>query len=732
MEHIGTDKLKDEEKSTNSEPEIKGSGNYVTLDAGSVIANRYLVESALGSGNMGSVYKVSDREIAQTQVAIKVLHSKFSSKKNLKRFMKEARIMHQITHKNVVRTYAFGTDGDLVFYTMEYLKGKSLDTLIDEGSLTVDRIPTISIQICKGLEAIHNAQVVHRDLKPANIMVTEEGIAKIMDFGIARSDDSNMTAHGEILGSAGYMSPEIWLGEKHTEAIDIYALGVILYELCTGELPFKAKAAAALMRHHLDTIPTPPQEKNPEVPDWLNDLVMRLLEKDPMQRPRCVRDVINSLEQGRKGNLGQETGVTKLEKSGSSGLYWVLGGTIAAAIGGLLLFKGLFSDSEVENLTTLEQTTVVTSSGDKSEQEVAENKKQVAKTSPKAKKKASSSKPVKEEIVKAKPVPVKKQINQLSSADAGVGNQAEWGLLSLPDQAETQLVNAYSSLSSQGKLRAMKILGEFDSSDAVGPLELSLNSSNEKESLAARTTLELMTVSQAKQAIQRFDEKQRLAKAAEARAAEEQRIATEKAAEEARLAAAEAKKQAERAASEKEKAEALRLAEEARLEAEAKEQAARKAEELRQAEQQRELAKQEEAKQRKVEAEKLAREVEARKAEQAKAKSAVKKADAAKVSNETEKLTRTDRRRLAKESIKGGNKFFWAKDYDGAAAKYREALTLSPNNTEAMTALSRVLQAQGKKAEATDVVKRAIKVTTSSNERLKLLKLLDRINRGSN
>jgi len=783
VEYIGSDKVKEQDAEQNGQAkDQEGSGNYVTLDTGSVIANRYVVESALGSGNMGSVYKVTDREIAQTQVAIKVLHSKFSSKKNLKRFMKEARIMHQITHQNVVRTYAFGTDGDLVFYTMEYLKGKSLDALIDEGSLDVERIPTLALQICKGLESIHNAQVVHRDLKPANIMVTDEGVTKIMDFGIARSDDSNMTAHGEILGSAGYMAPEIWLGEKHTEAIDIYAIGVILYELSTGELPFKAKAAAALMRHHLDTVPIPPKEKNPDVPVWLNDLVVNLLEKDPMQRPRCVRDVINALERGKNGPAEGESVTSTMVSGGSQGGAWKIAGGILGGIAATVIVTQLFggfsgegSQAPQEHVAPSKDSFKVARSSETNSFQESLSKganSKLAPSSPSAVFKAEKVKQAKPSKVKEPkasdstassnalvqttelepavkpvidvavvvpdPVDIPSLVSGLSSSDISKVREAEVSLAGLPNQAEKEIINIFPSMSSEGRLRAIKILGDFDSTASANFLAESLGSEDAREAQFVSKTMMAMTAPQAKVAVDKFVSEQ------QAKAVETARLAKEaKEAEEAKVAKAAKAEQDAKAAREAQEAKAAKAA---RVAKEAKEaRSPREIEEAREAEEVRAARKAREAE----EAERIAEEKrfrkkaeEERKARLAKEKRNAKKlerkkqeavkAAAAKAAESTPtSLTRVERRRLAKEALAAGNKQFWSKNYDAASAQYRRAVSLDSSFTQAHTALGKSLQAQGKKAEAESVIRGAIDKNKSSSEKLKLIRLLDKINKGS-
>lgn len=269
--------------------------NYLAFEPGFTIAGRYVIQGSLGSGSRGRVYKALDTEIGRTVVAIKVLNRKFSTPKNLKRFLKEAELMHQISHRSLVRTYAFGTDRDLVFYTMELIDGLPLSEILENQGVQLADVSDYALQLCAGLEAIHNRGVVHRDLKPANILITKNKEIKIADFGIAHCEDSDLTEQGELLGSASYIAPEVWLGQETTPAVDIYALGIILYELATGSLPFLASSPAALMRSHLDSIPPQPRERNARVPLWLNDLIMSLLEKSPEKRPRSVRQISSTI-----------------------------------------------------------------------------------------------------------------------------------------------------------------------------------------------------------------------------------------------------------------------------------------------------------------------------------------------------------------------------------------------------------------------------------------------------
>lgn len=266
---------------------------------GYLIAGRYEIEKLLGSGGMGAVYLAKDRILASDHVAIKVLHRQLAfEQKYTQRFLREVQLMRRVNHPNVVRTFDVGADGDTVYLTMEYAPGRSLLRLIERDNLAVEQLPELIIQICEGLEAIHSAGIIHRDLKPENIIVVEDGTAKITDFGVARPEFSELTAHNEIIGSAAYMAPEVWSGKSLTTSLDLYGLGIILYEMATGSLPFEAESPAALMRKHLDEEPVAPREVNKAVPQWLNRVILRLMAKAPEDRPRSAREVIEMVQAG--------------------------------------------------------------------------------------------------------------------------------------------------------------------------------------------------------------------------------------------------------------------------------------------------------------------------------------------------------------------------------------------------------------------------------------------------
>lgn len=280
---------------------------FETLPTGTTIAGRYDLEKLLGVGAMGSVYLAKDLLLENELVALKILHHEFAATPMYaQRFLREVQLMRRISHPNIVRTYDVGADGELVYFTMEYVNGNSLDRLLLAGRPSFDQIENYLVQICSGLQAVHTANVIHRDLKPANVIITEDSpanvivkensVVKITDFGVARPEVSKLTGHNEVVGSAGYMAPEIWLGRKASPATDLYSLGVMLFELCTGRLPFEADSPGSLMRLHLDRQPTPLKELCPELPAWVGKLIVKLLAKSPQDRPRSAVDVIEFIQ----------------------------------------------------------------------------------------------------------------------------------------------------------------------------------------------------------------------------------------------------------------------------------------------------------------------------------------------------------------------------------------------------------------------------------------------------
>ena len=270
---------------------------------GSTIGDRYRIKGKLGEGSAARVYVAFDALI-DSDVAIKIMNYELGeSPEQHSRFMREVQLTRQITHPSVVRTFDVGMEERHPYVTMEYVQGKSLAQLIEEGLPSVSERASLLVQICEGLIAIHECGVIHRDLKPSNILVTNKLQAKIADFGIARPHDSALTRTDAILGTLTHIAPETWRSSHVSILTDIYALGVLAYELFTGQLPFSAASYAEIMRLHLEEKPEAPISLNPRLSQDLSDLILSLLEKSPSRRPGTVRQVLEKFERINPENL---------------------------------------------------------------------------------------------------------------------------------------------------------------------------------------------------------------------------------------------------------------------------------------------------------------------------------------------------------------------------------------------------------------------------------------------
>ena len=234
------------------------------LTQGSVIASRYEVLSRLGKGGMGMVYKAHDRMLDE-QVAIKVLRAEFANTPEMaKRFRHEIKLARKVTHRNVCRIHEYGEDGGVRYISMEFIEGTDLKQLVRErgGYLPAEEGFEVAIQSADGLQAIHDVGIIHRDLKTSNIMFDGRSLVRLMDFGIAkiagadRSGGGGLTSTGQIMGTPEYMSPEQCLGDKIDNRSDIYALGIVIYEVFTGTVPFRGDSpVATLFKHIQDPVP---------------------------------------------------------------------------------------------------------------------------------------------------------------------------------------------------------------------------------------------------------------------------------------------------------------------------------------------------------------------------------------------------------------------------------------------------------------------------------------------
>ncbi len=273
------------------------------LKTGSTFAGRYQVIEELGHGGMGKVYKVFDQEV-QAKMALKLIKPEVSADKTtIDRFRNELKIARDISHKNICRMYDLGREGGSYFITMEYVSGEDLKSFIRRArQLVVGTAILIAKQVCDGLAEAHRMGVVHRDLKPGNIMVDKEGNAKIMDFGIARSVSvKGITGAGVMIGTPEYMSPEQVEGKEVDERSDIYSLGIILYEMLTGQVPFEGDTPFTIAVKQKSEIPKDPQSLNAQILPDLNRLILKCLEKEKEKRYRTAEEVRSELENIEKG-----------------------------------------------------------------------------------------------------------------------------------------------------------------------------------------------------------------------------------------------------------------------------------------------------------------------------------------------------------------------------------------------------------------------------------------------
>jgi len=281
---------------------------------GDLLAGRYELEDLVGAGGMSSVYRAYDR-VLERRVALKVLHQRFSDDDEyVQRFLREARTVASLSHPNVVTVIDRGEHAGQQFIVFEYVDGDNLKRLIEQnGPAPVERALELAIQIARGLGAAHERGLVHRDVKPQNVLLNGDGRAKVTDFGIAREIDvqQGMTQTGTVLGTSDYISPEQAQGRRVDEHTDVYSLGVVLYELLTGEVPFTGDNFVAVAMAHINE-PTPSVlDKRPDAPPRVAAAVERALAKDPDDRwPTMTafrRELEECLHEVRTGETGAAT-----------------------------------------------------------------------------------------------------------------------------------------------------------------------------------------------------------------------------------------------------------------------------------------------------------------------------------------------------------------------------------------------------------------------------------------
>jgi len=254
---------------------------------GEVVAGRYELQELVGTGGMSSVYRALD-QLLERNVALKMLHPHYGDDEEyVERFRREARAVAQLSHPNIVTVIDRGEADWQQYIVFEFIDGESLKQLADRnGPLPARRAIELALQVADALAFAHQAGLVHRDVKPQNVLVTEDGEAKVTDFGIARSLDveHGVTQTGTVLGTSNYLSPEQARGQTVTPATDVYSLGVVLYELLTGEVPFPGENFVAVAMKHINEPPPSLLERRPDVPVRLVHAIERALAKDPDDR----------------------------------------------------------------------------------------------------------------------------------------------------------------------------------------------------------------------------------------------------------------------------------------------------------------------------------------------------------------------------------------------------------------------------------------------------------------
>src|SRR3954465_10012938 len=289
---------------------------------GTVVDGRYRIQRRIGSGGMADVYCAQDSQLGR-QIALKVLHRRFARDREfVERFRREASAAAGLQHPNVVGVFDRGEYDGTYYIAMEFLPGRTLKELIrDEAPLDQLRAIDFAIQILQAASFAHRRGVIHRDFKPHNVIVGDDGRLKVTDFGIARAGASEMTETGSIMGTAAYLSPEQAQGQRVGAPSDLYSIGVIVYEMLTGRVPFAGESAVSIALKHVSEEPPPLRELRPDVHPRLEQAIGRALLKDPAQRYASADEFIAALEQARAAIASGDNGA----RGGTSS--WVPPGT---------------------------------------------------------------------------------------------------------------------------------------------------------------------------------------------------------------------------------------------------------------------------------------------------------------------------------------------------------------------------------------------------------------------
>jgi serine/threonine protein kinase len=293
-------------------------------------AGRYRIERELGHGGMATVHLAHDEELDRA-VALKLLPEHLAGDDAFRaRFLREARLAGRLSHPNVVSVYDAGDADGRPFIVMEYVPGTSL---AEAGRLAPIRVVELGVQACTGLQHAHDAGLVHRDVKPANLLVREDGVLKVADFGIARAAESTRhTQAGTLLGTAAYLAPEQIAGADATPASDVYSLGAVLYELLTGRPPYTFSSLAELSAQQAEGLIEPVRDLEPSVPHEVEAAVMHALARDPSFRPASAADLAHELASATEQPTRPLPPRRFVSVPGRGGAVWLAAAIIVAAI----------------------------------------------------------------------------------------------------------------------------------------------------------------------------------------------------------------------------------------------------------------------------------------------------------------------------------------------------------------------------------------------------------------